>query len=132
MLKWLITTQSTQNGASRVPNDPLRYIKSVRYTRNGIILNQMRHLYSPQPCCLNFGEGDEYLSHYFNNRADDRRRCKFIFNQNNKREHDIIRFNRGSPRYVKNMAPGPQSWEKPRPTASVLVNLSSSGNVFNT
>ena len=50
---------------------------------------------------------------------------------NRKRGHAIIGFNHGSPCYVKNMALGPQSQQKPRPTASVFVYLSPSGHVFN-
>ena len=50
---------------------------------------------------------------------------------NNKRRHTIIGFNHGMPWYVKNMALGPQSRQKPWPTASVFVYLSPSGHVFN-
>ena len=50
---------------------------------------------------------------------------------NRKRGHAIIGFNHGLPCYVKNMALGPQSRQKPRPTASVFVYLSPSGHVFN-
>ena len=50
---------------------------------------------------------------------------------NCKRGHAIIGFNHGLPCYVKNMALGPQSRQKPRPTASVFVYLSPSGHVFN-
>ena len=50
---------------------------------------------------------------------------------NHKRRHAIIGFNHGLPWYVKNMALGPQSLQKPRPTASVFVYLSPSGHVFN-
>ena len=49
---------------------------------------------------------------------------------NCKRGHAIIGFNHGLPCYVKNMALGPQSRQKPRPTASVFVYLSPSGHVF--
>ena len=45
--------------------------------------------------------------------------------------HAIIGFNHGLPCYVRNMALGPQSRQKPRPTASVFVYLSPSGHVFN-
>ena len=48
-----------------------------------------------------------------------------------KRGHAIIGFNNGLPCYVKNMALGPQSRQKPRPTASVFVYLRPSGHVFN-
>ena len=47
------------------------------------------------------------------------------------REHAIIGFNHGLPCYVKTMAIGPQSRQKPRPTASTFVCLSPSGHVFN-
>ena len=50
---------------------------------------------------------------------------------NCKRGHAIIGFNHGLPCYVKNMALGPQSRQKPWPTASVFVYLSPSGHVFN-
>ena len=50
---------------------------------------------------------------------------------NRKRGHAIIGFNHGLPCYAKNMALGPQSRQKPRPTASVFVYLSPSGHVFN-
>ena len=50
---------------------------------------------------------------------------------NRKRGHAIIGFNHGLQCYVKNMALGPQSRQKPRPTASVFVYLSPSGHVFN-
>ena len=50
---------------------------------------------------------------------------------NRKGGHAIIGFNHGLPCYVKNMALGPQSRQKPRPTASVFVYLSPSGHVFN-
>ena len=50
---------------------------------------------------------------------------------NRKRGHAIIGFNHGLPCYVKNMAVGPQSRQKPRPTASVFVYLSPSCHVFN-
>ena len=50
---------------------------------------------------------------------------------NCKRGHAIKGFNHGLPCYVKNMALGPQSRQKPRPTASVFVYLSPSGHVFN-
>ena len=50
---------------------------------------------------------------------------------NHKRGRAIIGFNHGLPCYVKNMALGPQSRQKPRPTASVFVYLSPSGHVFN-
>ena len=50
---------------------------------------------------------------------------------NRKRGHAIIGFNHGLPCYVKNMALGPQSRQKPRPTASVFVYLSPLGHVFN-
>ena len=50
---------------------------------------------------------------------------------NRKRGHAIIGFNHGLPCYVKNMALGPQSRQKPRPTASVFVYQSHSGHVFN-
>ena len=43
----------------------------------------------------------------------------------------MLGFNHGLPCYVKNMALGPQSRQKPRPTASVFVYLSPSGHVFN-
>ena len=46
-------------------------------------------------------------------------------------KHAIIGFNHGLPCYFKNMALGPQSRQKPRPTASVFVYLSPSGHVFN-
>ena len=49
---------------------------------------------------------------------------------NRKRGHAIIGFNHGWPYYVKNMALGPQSRQKPRPTASVFVYLSPEGHVF--
>ena len=48
-----------------------------------------------------------------------------------KRGHAIIGFNHGLSCYVKNMALGPQSRQKPRPEASVFVYLSPSGHVFN-
>ena len=50
---------------------------------------------------------------------------------NRKRGHAIIGFNHGLPCYVKNMALGAQSRQKPRPTASVFVYLSPLGHVFN-
>ena len=50
---------------------------------------------------------------------------------NHERGHAIIGFNHGLPCYVKNMALGPQSQQKPRPTASVFVYLSASGHVLN-
>ena len=50
---------------------------------------------------------------------------------NRKRGHAIIGFNHGLPCYVKNMALGPQSRQKPWPTASVFVYLSPSDHVFN-
>ena len=50
---------------------------------------------------------------------------------NRKRGHTIIGFNHGLPCYVKNVALGPQSRQKPRPAASVFVYLSPSGHVFN-
>ena len=50
---------------------------------------------------------------------------------NRKRGHAIIGFNHGLSCYVKNLALGPQSRQKPRPTASVFVYLSPEGHVFN-
>ena len=50
---------------------------------------------------------------------------------NCKRGHAIIGFNHALPCYVENMALGPQSRQKPAPTASVFVYLSPSGHVFN-
>ena len=49
---------------------------------------------------------------------------------NHKRGHALIGFDNGLPCYVKNMALGSQSRQKPRPTASVVVYLIPSGHVF--
>ena len=50
---------------------------------------------------------------------------------NRKKGHAIIGFNHGLQCYVKNMALGPQSRQKPRPMALFFVYLSPSGHVFN-
>ena len=50
---------------------------------------------------------------------------------NHKRGYAIIGFIHGLPCHVKNMALGPQSRQKPRPTASVFIYMSPSCHVFN-